>query len=69
MYLRATNSIAKDNIRSAITHRMTERWSIPERIISRSGFTDELLEYAEDHNILLVGMDGIVGRKEFPQLI
>ena len=38
-------------------------------IISRSGFTDELLEYAEDHNILLVGMDGIVGRKGFPPLI
>ena len=38
-------------------------------IISRSGFTDELLEYAEDHNILLIGMDEIVGRNEFPQLI
>ena len=33
MYLRATNNIAKDNTRSVIVHRMTERWSIPERII------------------------------------
>ena len=37
-------------------------------IISRSGFTNELLEYAEDHNILLIGMDEIVGRKRFPEL-
>lgn len=37
-------------------------------IISRSGFTNELLEYAEDHNILLIGMDEIVGRKGFPEL-
>ncbi len=38
-------------------------------IISRSGFTTELQEYAMDHNIPLIGMDEIVGRKDFPQLL
>ena len=37
-------------------------------IISKSGFTEELREFAEPHGVLLVGMDEIMGRRPFPSI-
>ena len=37
-------------------------------IISGSGFTEELREFAEPHGVPLVGMDEIMGRRPFPSI-
>lgn len=37
-------------------------------IVPRSGFTEELREFAEPHGALLVGMDEIMGRRPFPSI-
>ena len=37
-------------------------------IVPRSGFTEELREFAEPHGVLPVGMDEIMGRRPFPSI-
>ena len=37
-------------------------------IISPSGFDESLEEYADDHNVLLVGMGQVLGRSPMPEM-
>ena len=37
-------------------------------IISPSGFTEELMDYSKENNILLVGLDMILGKEPMPEL-
>ncbi|MBR4686132.1 MAG: AAA family ATPase [Candidatus Methanomethylophilaceae archaeon] len=38
-------------------------------IVSGSGFEDDLIEYAEDAGVILIGPENIVGKEPYPQII
>ena len=54
-------------LENAISHFRTKRHP-REMLISPSGFTEDLKEYAIDNNILLVNADMLLGRSPMPQL-